>query len=283
MEKFYLDENMISELHNKLSSVKNHDKFIQYYEMAALVELACVDDDIVADIQRLASKGEKTLINKIKAVASEMEFETDWNEEEIEIIIKKIKKLADISEAYEVGTGILSLVAQILTKEYGIQYKGQELIDKNIALMRFLLNNDIKSKINKLRSNEKFYKIPPELLYTIRDIAIDESISHMLETLHHKELHEAIFSMKGAVFQNKRWKELNILYEKALEYAEDQWANNGSRLTRNDMADYLTTNDRLVKSYQFDQLNYEKLRKLLAPIAKKYGKLLKRGRPSKNK
>jgi hypothetical protein len=105
----------------------------------------------------------------------------------------------------------------------------------------------------------------------------------MLETLHHKELHEAIFSMKGAVFQNKRWKELNILYEKALEYAEDQWANNGSRLTRNDMADYLTTNDRLVKSYQFDQLNYEKLRKLLAPIAKKYGKLLKRGRPSKNK
>ena len=86
MEKLYSDENMISELYNKLSSAKNHDNFIQYYEMTALAELACVDDDIVADIQSLASEDEKALTNKINAVASEMEFETGWNKEEIIII-----------------------------------------------------------------------------------------------------------------------------------------------------------------------------------------------------
>jgi len=221
------------------------------------------------------------LTEKINALADEMGIDLVWSDEELEIIVNKIKRLKKITTVDSLETGILSLVAQILTKEYKKVHRGNRLLDKNIAMMRFLLNCDLHQKVSRLQNDQEFFNISPEVLYTIRDVVIDESVSHMLETLRHEQLHEIIYCMRAKLYQNKRWAELNLLYKKALEYAEDLWAAKKSKKTRNEMAEYLQNDEKIIDEYNFDKLDFERLRKMLGPIAGKYGKLPKRGRPRK--
>jgi hypothetical protein len=250
--------------------------------MFAESELAKKDHDaILNEIAELAAQATGYLAKKINAVADEMDIDLAWSDEELEIIINKIGQLKTITTTESLETGILSLVAQILTKEYEKAYRGDQLLDKNIAMMRFLLNCELNQKVSQLQNNQEFFNISPEVLYTIRDVVIDESVSHMLETLRHEQLHEIIFSMRAKIYQNKRWAGLNLLYQEALEYAEYQWATKKSKKTRNEMAEYLQTDEKIINEYNFDKLDFERLRKMLGPIAVKYGKLPKRGRPRK--
>jgi hypothetical protein len=277
-----LDDQMISELLGRLKTGKNHENFLQYYSMFAESELAKKDHDaILNEIAELAAQATGYLAKKINAVADEMDIDLAWSDEELEIIINKIGQLKTITTTESLETGILSLVAQILTKEYEKAYRGDQLLDKNIAMMRFLLNCELNQKVSQLQNNQEFFNISPEVLYTIRDVVIDESVSHMLETLRHEQLHEIIFSMRAKIYQNKRWAGLNLLYQEALEYAAYQWATKKSKKTRNEMAEYLQTDEKIINEYNFDKLDFERLRKMLGPIAVKYGKLPKRGRPRK--
>lgn len=282
MELTRSDKKMVSDYFENLAPARSRQNFIQYFEMLIEYGMDDQDGDVTEDIKRIANEEEDKLIEKINAVATDMDCGIEWSEGEISGIVRKIRALAGISRSRVGDIGILSLVAQILVKEYGELYKGQELIDKNIALMRYLLSYDLRKNLGTLVNNSDFQNVSAELLYLVKDIAVAEAIFHMLGTFHNKDLHEAIFSMRGAVFQNKRWAPLNQVYAKALKIADDLWAR-GSRLTRNEMADYLSTDDRLISTHRFDELNYERLRKELGVIAKKYGKLPKRGRPSKNK
>ena len=282
MSENILDDQMISELFGRLKVGKNHENFLQYYAMFADSELAKGEyDEILKEIRGLAAQATEDLAEKINAVADEMGIDLQWSDEELEIIVNKIRRLKAITKTDCPETGILSLVAQILTKEYEKAYRGDQLLDKNIAMMRFLLNCDLNQKVSQLQSNQDFFNISPEVLYTIRDVVINESVSHMLETLRHGQLHEIIYSMRAKLYQNKRWAELNLLYKKALEYAENLWATKKSKKTRNEMAEYLQTDEKIINEYNFDKLDFERLRKMLGPIAGKYGKLPKRGRPRK--
>jgi hypothetical protein len=277
-----IDEQMISELLGRLKAGKNHENFLQYYEMFADSELAKGEHDkILKEIRNLAAQATEDLAEKINSVADEMGIDLAWSDEELEIIINKIKRLKNITPTENIETGILSLVAQILTKEYENVYRGNQLLDKNIAVMRFLLNCDLNQKVSRLQNDQEFLNISPEMLYTIRDVVIDESVSHMLETLHHEQLHEIIYSMRAKIYQSKRWAGLNLLYKEALNFAEDLWATKKSKRTRNEMADYIQNNKKLITEYHFNKLDSARLRKMLGPIAEKYGKLPKRGRPRK--
>jgi len=282
MSENILDDQMISELFGRLKVGKNHENFLQYYAMFADSELVKEDHDVILkEIRELAVQASGDLAEKINAVSDELGIDLDWSDEELGIIVNKIMRLKTITKTDCPETGILSLVAQILTKEYEKAYRGDQLLDKNIAMMRFLLNCDLNQKISQLQSNQDFFNISPEVLYTIRDVVINESVSHMLETLRHGQLHEIIYSMRAKIYQNKRWAQLNLLYEEALEYAEDLWAAKKSKKTRNEMAEYLQNDEKIIDEYNFDKLDFERLRKMLGPIAGKYGKLPKRGRPRK--
>ncbi len=87
--------------------------------------------------------------------------------------------------------------------------------------------------------------------------------------------------MRAKIYQSKRWAGLNLLYKEALNFAEDLWATKKSKRTRNEMADYIQNNKKLITEYHFNKLDSARLRKMLGPIAEKYGKLPKRGRPRK--
>lgn len=282
MSENILDDQMISELLGRLKVGKNHENFLQYYAMFAESELVKEDHDVILnEITELAAQATGDLAEKINAVANEMDIDLDWSDEELEIIINKIRRLKTITTTDCPETGIISLVAQILTKEYEKAYRGDQLLDKNIAMMRFLLNCELNQKVSQLQNNQEFLNLSPEVLYTIRDVVMNESVSHMLETLRHEQLHEIIYSMRAKIYQNKRWAELNLLYKKALEYAEGLWATKKSKKTRNEMAEYLQNDEKIIDEYNFDKLDFERLRKMLGPIAGKYGKLPKRGRPRK--
>jgi len=284
MEYEFLDDDMLQDLAKIVQKKPDHESFLQFHEMNVGNHILSNEYKIIADdVKKLASMDEKPLSDSIKAIVKELEMQPEFSDSDVKESVDRIRRFKDEDFSEQVDIHTLSLISRILTIDYEKVLSGQDLMDKNIALIRFLLTHDLRPKISFLRNNSEFQQIPVNLLNAIRDVAIDESLHHMLGTLRNNQLHEIVYSIRASLFQKKRWAnwEKGKLYEDALKYAENQWANKGSQLMRNQMAEHITIDEKLIEEKGYDELNYEKLRDMLGPIAEKYDKLPKRGRPRK--
>jgi len=280
MKDGLLDKKVLEEFSRILTGKLTHEGFLQTMESAVVLDMTTAEyKEVADDIKALASEDNGALKEKIEKVATAMNIGLDFSAEEMIIVLGKLGALKDHDYSKPIQQGLLALVCQILTVEYESRYKGQSLLDKDISMMRFFLANELRLKLAKLKAYPEFTKLPPEVLSLIRDVVFDEATGQMLETLRNSGLHELIYSIKGTLFQGKRWQDRNRLYQAACKYADEEWIK-GSQMTRNRMADYLHGDKSLHEKYQFGDLNYDKLRKRLGPIAAKHGKLPRRGRPA---
>ena len=275
----FLDEAALEEFSKMLHRPKTHEDFIAMIDSAVVFNMTTAEyNEIAEDIRELASTNKKVMARKIKAVADGMDIGSECSREDMQAILKNISSLKNHDFQKTVHQGTLSLLCQILTTEYEDIYKGRDLLNRNIGLMRFLLANDLKVNLPALIARPEFEKLPAEVLFLIRDVVYPEAMSRMLETLKSRDLHNVIHSLRASAYQGKRWEPLNRLYEAALSHADNLWAG-GSALTRNQMAEHLTSDQTLIEKYGFHDLNYDRLRDMLGPIAAKHGKLPPRGRP----
>jgi hypothetical protein len=281
MKKGVLDETDLRELSKLFGRKLTREDFLQAMESAVVFDMTTAEyNEVVEDIRSLASMDKQVLKNKVEAVAAAFNIDLEFSPKEMKVVLGKLEALKDHDYSKPVEQDLLAWVCRMLTVEYESQYKGQAQLDKDVAMMRFFLADDLRSKLAMLKARPEFEKLPPEVLFLIRDVVFDEATGQMLETLKSGDLHELIHSIKSGLYQGRRWVNQRRLYQTALKYADDLWAG-GSKLTMNKMAEHLQQDETLIEDFGFDKLYYEKLCDLLRPVAAKHGKLPPRGRPRK--
>jgi hypothetical protein len=280
MKKRLFDETALEELSKMMLERKpTLEDFLQVVESGTVFDMTTAEyNEVVEDIRALASMDKKALKNKVEAVAAAMNMGLEFSKGEMKVVLDKLRALKDHDYSKPIERDLLAWVCRILTVEYESRHKGQARLDKDIAMTRFLLANDLRVNLGKLKAHPEFEKLPPEVLFLTRDVVFDEATASMLEILKSGDLHELIHSIKSGLYQGKRWESQRRLYQTALKYADDLWAE-GSKLTMNKMAEHLQQDEKLIEDFRFDKLYYDKLCDLLRPVAAKYGKLPPKGRP----
>jgi hypothetical protein len=283
MKKGLLDETDLKELSKALEGEPMREDFLQAVESGTVFDMTTAEhNEVVEDIRALASMDKQALKNKVEAVTAALNIDLAFSPKEMKVILSKLQALKNHDYSTPIERDLLAWVCRMLTVEYESHYKGQARLNKEVAMMRFFVANDLRLGLAKLKAHPEFGKVPPEVLFLIRAVVFDEATASMLETLKSGSLHELIYSIRASLYRGEGWEGKNRTYQTALKYAGHEWAK-GSKLTRNKMAEHLINDEDLDKKYGFGDLYYERLRDLLKPIAEKYGKLPPRGRPRKQK
>jgi hypothetical protein len=281
MKKGLLDETDLKELSKALEREPTREAFFQAVESGTVFDMTTAEhNEAVEDIRALASMDKRELKNKVETAAVALNIDLEFSPKEMNVVLGKLQALKNHDYSTPIERDLLAWVCRMLTVEYESHYKGQARLNKEVATMRFLLANDLRVNLGKLKSHPEFEKLPPDVLFLIRDVVFDEATSGMLETLKSGSLHELIYSIRASLYRGEGWEDLNRLYKTAVDYADKLWGE-GSQFTRNEMAEHLRKDETLKKRYGFWVLKYDRLRDLLRPVAAKYGRIPPRGRPRK--
>jgi hypothetical protein len=211
---------------------------------------------------------------------------TDFND-----LIEKIKNVREDTIADELNIDVLSFLIPLLKDEYKQTYQGAELLRKYTDLIYLKESAIILNSVDGLSKSEDFRNISGESIGRIfnmgkstgillgagfgeKESVITRPLSNVIHSdfLEKDSLWSAISKF---VIGQKRWEELNKLYNDAVEDGRSEWLQ-GSTMMLNDMVKYLMN-----KTEYKGTLNKETLRKKLKSTKEGSKRVRPRGRPRK--
>ncbi len=286
-----MDESLYIEFEKFLNGDQSHDNFIQFY-MSKIESLKVTPEylEVVEDIKLLTNLDESELEKKIKALFSDIEIfpgtgenetqekniEAVWSEIDLKKNIDFIKKLPmDNLSSDETNLNFIFLLGKILVVDYEANFKGEQLLSKNTALVQYLINIRMEFNFKKLISLPKFQDIPIDIVYKIRDLGADHLLSESTETLQNDQLENLMHKIIASHAVNKRHAKRQSNYEYAVDDAEYLWGE-GNTKTINEMVKFLLSQTKYIN------LSEKSLRKKIHETAQKYNKIPPRGRSRKN-
>lgn len=163
------------------------------------------------------------------------------------------------------------LWASILKRSYD-KHKGQTLIDRHSALVKFFFNLYFFHMKLRLDRTEEFRHISEPVVADIFHLGFLFGLLKSTETYGRQEWQKVHHEAMSQQYQKTADGPARDKYEEACQLADKLWLE-GDDLSRKDMIDYVLALD------GFEALDPEKLKKRISPIASQYKKISPRGRP----
>lgn len=186
-------------------------------------------------------------------------------------VTRIIQKLQSPSLSFDLlqDTPLMLVIAEAIFKRSRRLYKGQEFLSKWFSLNAFLLAHEIKARVNLIRNKylpKRTKNRPlPSLFQSGYALGVCRGAMELLDTLKNPFFQQFIHNALSSTFVSRRYTKEDARHLQAQKRAHDRWKN-GNTLWHHEMAKDLREKE------GFSDIEYDKLKTLLLPVAVPYKK-----------